>query len=789
MAENLPTKEDDQRSGSHLEFKYREYQPNELLPPEWGVWSAGHPWRVFNPSIARLGDQMIMCYRVVGEDNARRLAICKLDANWDVVPNSILPLSDWLVFPDHFDLSARSLAWHADPRIFTLKSGYYIYWNDGSVKPHNNQFIVRVEPSNLKPLGRAQRILLKAEPTGIEKNWTLFEGDDGLKAIYSISPLRILRCVDQSNDELRFADDWEIDPDYSLYENRFGHLRGGAAPATADGTQFLFCHSSIKGSGVTDYFASCVSVNLHAGQNTSVAATPAPIPLPNPHGRDFRFGKLNQKVGEVIYPCGSVYQDGNWIISYGVNDERCLIAQFSHEYLRSQLRDVAPISHIPQLPRRTRRTRERELIRAEPAIPLFYWQSAGKLMGSHSRAKRVRFKVGNFGDIASKELVEKVTGSAVQFAADDHDGPRLLSVGSIIHRARNGDIIWGSGVKGGSAAFGRGVTSVDVYAVRGPITYDFLKRNNINTQRITELFDPVSLIGELYRDEINSAAKDNAERVPCIIVPHYREYGLFLRKYPEFRDQIVSPDGTLESLMLTIAGAERVVSSSLHGIIVAEALGIPAVWLAPQTGEDELKYYDYYLSSGRFNVKRHTKLRDAIKAEPMELPVIDTQRALATFPSRVLPMARPKVEPGQRVELRSEQGRPPPGIALKGFNTPNPWVCWTNEVHASISCAVDLPSGKRYQLRILARAFNPSRLPKQRLNLKLNGRELIDHEFEKDQPEARWLGGVFRTSEPIQLLEIALTSRYVDAPVNHGAQVGKLDTGIGIVAIELCEAG
>lgn len=44
-----------------------------------------------------------------------------------------------------------------------------------------------------------------------------------------------------------------------------------------------------------------------------------------------------------------------------------------------------------------------------------------------------------------------------------------------------------------------------------------------------------------------------------------------------------------------------VISSSLHGIIAAEALGVPAVWMEMSDAVEGkgLKFYDYFLGSGR----------------------------------------------------------------------------------------------------------------------------------------------------------------------------------------------
>jgi predicted GH43/DUF377 family glycosyl hydrolase len=36
---------------------------------------------------------------------------------------------------------------------------------------------------------------------------------------------------------------------------------------------------------------------------------------------------LAPNVGEVIYACGAAWRDGKWVVSYGINNERCAIAQ------------------------------------------------------------------------------------------------------------------------------------------------------------------------------------------------------------------------------------------------------------------------------------------------------------------------------------------------------------------------------------------------------------------------------------------------------------------------------
>jgi len=52
-----------------------------------------------------------------------------------------------------------------------------------------------------------------------------------------------------------------------------------------------------------------------------------------------------------------------------------------------------------------------------------------------------------------------------------------------------------------------------------------------------------------------------------------------------------------------ICSCDFVISSSLHGLIIAEAYGIPSQWVEFGTYVDgwEFKYYDFYESIGKMN--------------------------------------------------------------------------------------------------------------------------------------------------------------------------------------------
>lgn len=62
---------------------------------------------------------------------------------------------------------------------------------------------------------------------------------------------------------------------------------------------------------------------------------------------------------------------------------------------------------------------------------------------------------------------------------------------------------------------------------------------------------------------------------------------------------LCSPKQGAISFTREIVNSQFVISSSLHGVIIAEVYGIPAVLLVNKSDEAWFKYDDYYLGTGR----------------------------------------------------------------------------------------------------------------------------------------------------------------------------------------------
>jgi pyruvyltransferase len=225
----------------------------------------------------------------------------------------------------------------------------------------------------------------------------------------------------------------------------------------------------------------------------------------------------------------------------------------------------------------------------------------------------------NFGDDLSHVIVEQILGHPVRLRPLDYPRRLLLGAGSILHYARDGDVIWGSGFRENPMTENRFYT-LDVRAVRGPRTREFLLKKGIACPEVYG--DPAILMGHLFPEF------EKADPIyDYIIIPNIGEIQCFLGY-----KNVVLPTLPWQEIVKKMNQSRLVISSSLHGIIVAESYGIPARLLKMTWIEPLLKYQDYYESTGRMKFRYATSVQDAIKMGGEEPGQIDIHRLLQTFP-------------------------------------------------------------------------------------------------------------------------------------------------------------
>ena len=223
----------------------------------------------------------------------------------------------------------------------------------------------------------------------------------------------------------------------------------------------------------------------------------------------------------------------------------------------------------------------------------------------------------NLGDDLSKIIVNYMLHRQ-GLSLEDKIAPKikhLYAVGSIINMGYQNATIWGSGFLEDLTAkdkfmHHRPMRDLDIRCVRGPKTRDILLHLGYKCHEVYG--DPALLMPLLYAPEVD-VTQD------YIIIPHFRKEEEYRERFPENSIQTMVTND-YKWVISRMCSSKKVISSSLHGIILAETFNIPAVWLRDRDSIKDFKYYDYYYSTRRFEVHYARNIEDAIEMDPMPLP-------------------------------------------------------------------------------------------------------------------------------------------------------------------------
>lgn len=200
----------------------------------------------------------------------------------------------------------------------------------------------------------------------------------------------------------------------------------------------------------------------------------------------------------------------------------------------------------------------------------------------------------------------------------------LLGLGSIIGADGFDAVIWGSGIHKLDNLYNicryNRFLKYDVRAVRGPVTKAILENCGHYDCKNVVYGDPAIIMPKIYRPK-NDEKKYKVSLILHYITPNKSRYAenyhcipIETDNYKKFIDEIVA--------------SELIISSSLHGIILAETYGVPAVFLNENGLLDHvlMKYYDWYFSTGRANVVIAHSVEEALRVKPMRLPELAEMR-------------------------------------------------------------------------------------------------------------------------------------------------------------------
>ncbi|WNZ27065.1 polysaccharide pyruvyl transferase family protein [Leptolyngbya sp. NK1-12] len=204
----------------------------------------------------------------------------------------------------------------------------------------------------------------------------------------------------------------------------------------------------------------------------------------------------------------------------------------------------------------------------------------------------------NLGDALSPILVSALSGLPVVHRDFDSWQRRLACAGTIAHGFKHGAVhFWGTGIDRKKNPVDANLlnyqkpanTNFHVHAVRGPFTAEILQRQGIAVPSVYG--DPVWFLPSLikpapeqrYELGVVVHLTELAERTNRASVdPNLLRYQI----PPSLQDSIriittlTEPSfAALEARVQAITACKRIVSTSLHGLVISEAYGIPCVAL------------------------------------------------------------------------------------------------------------------------------------------------------------------------------------------------------------------
>ncbi|MFT6417554.1 MAG: hypothetical protein ACJARZ_002922 [Dokdonia sp.] len=218
-------------------------------------------------------------------------------------------------------------------------------------------------------------------------------------------------------------------------------------------------------------------------------------------------------------------------------------------------------------------------------ISLFFWSSV----------RYERKPAENYGDLLSPYIVEKLSGREAIF----YDAPNrkkfwqrkkyLMAIGSIMSHTQPRAVVWGSGIISKEDRF----STANFRAVRGPLSRKRILELGYDCPEIYG--DPALLLPTIFNPDV-------AKKYVYGVIPHYVDYTQAEAQFGNEEDIIIINliNNDHEAVTRQILSCERIVSSSLHGVIVAQAYGIPAVWVqfSDKLSGDNVKFDDYFESVG-----------------------------------------------------------------------------------------------------------------------------------------------------------------------------------------------
>lgn len=281
-------------------------------------------------------------------------------------------------------------------------------------------------------------------------------------------------------------------------------------------------------------------------------------------------------------------------------------------------------------------------------------------------------RIKNVGDRIAPDLLAALFGLRTKHYGAD-DAPHLIATGSLVAAATRQSHLWGTGLMFMQDGVGHAAAK-NIHALRGKLTFAALRQAGLAVTDVP-LGDPAYLICD------SALHRRMPKKYRLGLVAHYVD-----RRNPRVQ-RLLADDGVADlnvhddpdAFLTRMAECETVASSSLHGLIFAEALGIPNVWLelSDQVAGGGFKFHDWFSTTARpqvlpFSPHESDAAGEYIKRAELHDCQIDTPALVAAFPRDELHHLEVPPKPGRAFVSLSEcrsASRPIP-IFIISYNRP-----------------------------------------------------------------------------------------------------------------------
>lgn len=205
----------------------------------------------------------------------------------------------------------------------------------------------------------------------------------------------------------------------------------------------------------------------------------------------------------------------------------------------------------------------------------------------------------NFGDAMSHYLAKKISGKQPVLLSPDDEDVKYMTTGSILNNSVKNCVVWGAGV-----AYSIDIIphKTKIHAVRGKLTGELCRKQGIPFDEVYG--DPALLMPRFYKPPYPT------HNYKLGIIPHYVDLklvydklGLSDEQLSDFGIKIINPCDEVELVVDQIVQCDKIISSTLHGLITSNAYGVPCLWtkFSDMVLGDDFKFLDYLSTTDSTN--------------------------------------------------------------------------------------------------------------------------------------------------------------------------------------------